>query len=156
MVDSSLPLVDRVRRVMSHEGYNTDLIRVFDVLLKTAKKHKLKDSDMPEAIVIITDCQFDQCLRSNSGWGATVSISDGAFETIKSMYKSAGYTVPKLVFWNAAQQDYGNAPVTMGQHGVILASGTKPGMFAQILGNAKPADFMKKVLGDERYKVINI
>ena len=61
-----------------------------------------------------------------------------------------------MVFWNAAQRDYGNLPVTQHQYGAILVGGCKPGMFEQILSGKTPADFMLQVLNGERYATITL
>ena len=151
-VDSSLPLYDRAKKFVEDVHYSTDLMAVFTLLLNTAVKAGISQCDMPEAIVIITDCQFN----ATDYGGICRNCDKSSFEQIKEMYRQAGYEMPKLVYWNASTCDYANMPITVNDFGVILASGNKPGMFKQILSNAKPDQFMKDILNDERYQVISL
>ena len=147
--DNKWSISKKVHHISCAEwGGSTNLMQTFKVVLDAAKMHNLPVEEMPEAIVIISDMQFDQCVYG--GNDAT------AYEQIKTMYSCAGYPVPKLVFWNAAQRDYGNLPVTQHQYGAVLVGGCKPGMFEQILSGKTPADFMLQVLNGERYSTITL
>lgn len=147
-IDPELSLKEKFDILTENAGFNTDLDAVFEILLSTAQKYNISQEEMPEAIIIITDCQFD------TSYCGTVSMSDGVFDMIKKRYSAAGYIAPKLVFWNAAKQNYNNVPITQNEQGVILVSGTRPGMFETILGNKSPFDFMMDVINNERYNII--
>ena len=127
---------------------NTNLERVFSLVLDAAVSHDLPKSEMPEAIVIISDMQFDTCV--NDGNNPT------AYNMITKKYNDAGYPVPKLVFWNVAQSDRGNLPVTQHKYGAVLVGGCQVGLFEQILSGKTPVDFMMKVLNGERYSTITL
>lgn len=148
-VDSKWSLKKRVRHIVENSIVSdTNIESVFTLVLDAAKKHNLPASEMPEAIVIISDMQFNSCV--NGGCDPTV------YQMINRMYEGAGYTVPKIVFWNVAQKDYGNLPVTQHEYGAVLVGGCKPGMFEQILSGKTPADFMLKILNGERYSIITL
>lgn len=148
-VDGKWSLKKRIEHIVENSIVaNTNIERVFNLVLDAAVKHNLPVSEMPEAIVIISDMQFDGCV--NGGNNPTV------YNMIRVKYERAGYPVPKLVFWNAAQRDYGNLPVTQHELGATLVGGCKPGMLEQILSSKTPVDFMLNVLSNERYSVITI
>jgi hypothetical protein len=147
--DDKWGIKKKVQHIASADwGGSTNLIATFELVLNAAKKHKLPAEEMPEAIVIISDMQFDACVYGGN--------NEAAYDRIRTMYSCAGYRVPKLVFWNAALRDYGNLPVTQHQYGAVLVGGCKPGMFEQILSGKTPADFMLQVLNGERYSAITL
>ena len=103
---------------------------------------------MPQCIIIISDMQFDSCVE---GAG-----NPTAYEMIRQRFEAAGYAMPRLVFWNVAQRDYGNVPVRYDQQGTMLVGGCKPGRFEQLLSGKTPEDFMLSVLNGERYQPITL
>ena len=146
-VDSKWKLETKIKHIVEKSIIeNTNLERVFRLVLDAAVSHDLPKSEMPEAIVIISDMQFDSCVEDGN--------NPTAYEMITKMYNDAGYPVPKLVFWNVAQQNYGNLPVTQHKYGAVLVGGCKPGLFEQILSGKTPVDFMMQVLNGERYSSI--
>ena len=146
-VDSKWKLETKIKHIVEKSIIeNTNLERVFSLVLDAAVSHDLPKSEMPEAIVIISDMQFDSCVEDGN--------NPTAYEMITEMYNDAGYPVPKLVFWNVAQQNYGNLPVTQHKYGAVLVGGCKPGLFEQILSGKTPVDFMMQVLENERYSPI--
>lgn len=148
-IERSWDLKTKINRIANEDvGYNTDLIKVFRTVLDAATKHKLPQEEMPSTIVIISDMQFDSYQMRNT---------DGrSFSIIRNMYEKAGYTMPKLVYWNAADVCYDNVPVTVNDRGVMLLSGCKPGMFEQMMQNVSPLEFMLSVVNDARYQMIEI
>lgn len=147
-VDSNWSLKKRVEYIYNKSIVDdTNLIGVYELILKAAKEHNLPVEEMPEAVVMISDMQFNYCVTGGQ--------NQTAYDKIRTMYMGAGYPVPKLVFWNVAQNVYGNLPVTQHQYGAVLVGGCKPGMFEQILSGKTPIDFMLKILNGERYSVIS-
>ena len=148
-VDSAWPLKQKVEYMLDMDwGMNTDLEAVFRLVLDAAVQAELPAEQMPQCIIIISDMQFDSCVH---GAG-----NPPAYEMIRQRYEAAGYTMPRLVFWNAAQRNYGNVPVRYDQQGTMLVGGCRPGMFEQILSGKTPADFMFSVLNSERYQPITL
>ena len=121
---------------------NTDLQKVFELLLDTAKKNHLSQSELPETLYIITDMEFDRCTS-----GADITN----FEYARKAFESNGYKLPQVVFWNVQSRN-SQAPVTMNEQGVLLVSGCTPRLFSMITsGMYSPYDFMMEVIGSERY-----
>lgn len=148
-IDRNWDLYTKVKMIANKDiGYNTDLIKVFDTVLKAAVRKHIPQSEMPASIVIISDMQFDAYQMTNTD-GRSISI-------IKEKYEKAGYTMPKIVYWNVAEDNYGNTPITVNDRGVVMVNGCKPGMFEQILQGIGPVDFMLSIINDARYQQITI
>lgn len=125
-------------------GLNTDIEKVFDILLDEALKHNVSEEEMPKNIIIISDMEFD-C--------ATYNTDKTTFESICSKYKAHGYTVPKIIFWNVSGNSI-HTPVLHDTVDTVLIGGYKPGMYDVILGSKTPADFMNNILNSDEYKDI--
>lgn len=148
-VDPAWPLKQKVEYMLDMDwGMNTNLEAVFRLVLDAAVQAALPAEQMPQCIIIISDMQFDSCVE---GAG-----NPSAYEMIRQRYEAAGYAMPRLVFWNVAQRNYGNVPVRYDQQGTMLVGGCKPGMFEQLLSGKTPADFMLSVLNSERYQPITL
>jgi len=128
-----------------NEIANTDIEKVFRLILSTAVKNKTPQNELPSTIYIISDMEFDYC-------------SDNAdltnFENAKKAFAKYGYQLPIVVFWNV-QSRAKQQPVTINEQGVVLVSGCSPRVFSMVMsGNLSPYAFMLETLGIERYKKI--
>lgn len=132
------------------EVANTNVEAVFDLLLTTALKYKMKQSDIPKNILILSDMEFDFCARSNSGSG--IEMKD--FEIIKKRWKDAGYDLPRLVFWNIMSRT-GTIPVKENKLGVALVSGFSPSIVRMVLSTElDPFKVLLDQLNTERYRPV--
>jgi hypothetical protein len=139
-------IYDRVKYAASYnEVANTNIQKVFELILRTAVKNKLPRHELPATVYIISDMEFDAC---TCGAGLT------NFEYAKDLFEQHGYTLPTLVFWNVASRNQ-QQPVGMNEKGVVLVSGASPRVFSMIKsGNLSPYAFMMDTLGAERYTKI--
>lgn len=137
---------DRLQYAASFcEVANTDLEAVFRLILDTAVRRGLPQSELPAQLIIISDMEFDQCVDNSS---ATV------FEAARRQYAEQGYALPRIVFWNVDSRR-GHQPVRQNEQGVTLVSGVTPRIFSMIAGgNFSPYTLMMEVLGGERYAPI--
>lgn len=139
-------LNQKIRNLESaHWNMNTDLQKVFDLILDTAVDNQVKEVDMPKTIYIISDMEFDEATSDNKKTN---------FKIIKQKYKEAGYELPILVFWNVDSKQ-NNTPVTKETDGVLLISGSSPSVFKMVMKRTTPYDFMLSVLNSDRYKKID-
>lgn len=138
--------VDRLRYVASfNEVADTNLEAVFDLILQTAVKNRLKQEELPAKLIIVTDMEFNRCVQN-------ASLSN--FEQAKQKFEENGYKLPDVVFWNVASRNR-QQPVTKNEQGVALVSGVTPRLFSMIAGGTlSPYDFMMEVLNGERYAKI--
>lgn len=104
----------------SEWGYNTDIQKVFEVLLSAAKNNNVPEEEMPKCIYIISDMEFDTCVNGGN--------SMKMFDAMRALYEEAGYELPKVVFWNVDARN-NNLPVTFSETGVALVSGASPSIF---------------------------
>lgn len=135
--------VDHCRKY--NEVANTDLQKVFELILKTAVKHELPQSQLPATLYIISDMEFDHCAE-----GAELTN----FELAKKRFEKHGYQLPRVVFWNVASRNQ-QQPVTQNEQGVALVSGDSPRIFGMLSsGDLSPVALMLDILGGERYACI--
>ena len=129
-----------------NECANTNIQKVFELILKTATKNKLSQKDMPETIYIISDMEFDSC---------TVDADLTNFEYIKKKFNETGYKLPRLVFWNVNSWQQ-QVPVKENEQGVVLVSGCTPKIFEMVMdGETSPYKFMLDTINTERYEKIS-
>ena len=125
-----------------NECANTNIQKVFELILATAVKNRLPQEELPETLYFISDMEFDCCADN-------AKLTN--FEYAKKLFEDHGYQMPKVVFWNV-QSRKRQQPVSMNDKGVILVSGCSPRIFTMVAsGQFDPAEFMKEVLLGERY-----
>jgi len=119
---------------------NTNLQAAFNKILSHAEMFNVPAEDMPKYLFVVSDMEFDDC-------------TDGTnYMCLESQYKSAGYDLPKVVFWNVQSRNK-QTQVTMNQKGVYLVSGCSPSIFRAAI-NAKavtPLEMMLDVINVDRY-----
>lgn len=139
-------IYDKVKHAASfNEVANTNVQKVFELILHTAVKNRLAQEEMPTTIYIISDMEFDACAR-----GADITN----FNNAKGLFAQHGYTLPTVIFWNVASRNE-QQPVTMNEKGVALVSGASPRVFSMITsGHLTPHALMMDTLSAERYAKI--
>lgn len=150
---------DKVDRIVSTNlCENTNIEGAFDMLLSTAIANHVKQSDLPEYIIVISDMEFDSA-TGNYSWSRrnTSQINSRNAETvmegIERKWNQSGYVMPKLIFWNVdARQN--NIPM-LGNDYVSYVSGFSPSIFQSILTGKTGYELMMETLDKERYSVIS-
>ena len=126
-------------------GMSTDICLAVDKVLSVALQGNVPDSEMPKMLLILSDMQFDSCAEMDAS----------AMEMITCKYSQAGYTLPKIVFWNLATRS--NVPVTCTEQGVALVSGFSPSILKSILSadtsKFDPYNIMLETIMKERYDI---
>jgi len=123
---------------------STNLDRVFELLLNTAKLKGVNNDDMIKNIVIISDMQWNQA-TSNCGFTA--------FQRAQQMFKQAGYEIPRVIFWNVNGKMTA-IPITMNETGSLLISGFSAELLKDLIEsgfNTDPVGFLLNVIG--KYEV---
>ena len=124
---------------------NTNIERVFELILNAAKNNSVSQDEMPARLYIISDMEFDRCAED-------ASLTN--FEYAKKIFAEAGYQLPRVVFWNVASRTK-QQPVTRNEQGVALVSGCSPRIFGMLSsGNLSPMGYMLDILGTKRYAKI--
>lgn len=130
-----------------NECSDTNIERVFDLLLNTAVKNHLNQSDMPKRLYIISDMEFNGCVYG----GNDLTV----FEAMKRKYGRYGFVLPDIIFWNVCSHG-DNIPVKMTETGVSLVSGATPAIFDMVSsGDLSPEKIMNDMIFDARYSEIS-
>ena len=134
---------ERIRQLEDADwGNNTNLVGVFELILRKAIDTNAPQEIMPKTILVISDMEFDSCAKLTN------------YETIKQAYKVSGYECPNIVFWNVNGRT-NNVPITVNDQGVALISGASPSIIKSVLYNEiDPITIMNKTLDTERYSII--
>ena len=128
-----------------NEVANTNIQKVFELILRTAVKNQVSQAEMPSTLYIISDMEFDYCAEG---------ADQTNFEYAKKIYAEAGYQLPRVVFWNVQSRNQ-QQPVTQNEQGVALVSGCTPRIFSMLRsGILSPLGYMLDILGAERYAKI--
>lgn len=141
-------LRDKISHALKHDEIsNTDIEKVFNLILDTAIKNKCSQDEIPNNILILSDMEFDQ--------GTYHRCDKSLFQNIAEKYKNAGYKLPRLVFWNLASRT-GTIPVIQNDLGVALISGFSTNLVKMVLdGETDPYKCLVKVLESDRYKKVS-
>ncbi len=139
-------ILEKVRYCHNYnEVANTNIQKVFELILRAAVKNKVPQTEMPSTLYIISDMEFDYCAE-----GADITN----FEYAKKIFAEAGYQLPRVVFWNVQSRNQ-QQPVTQNEQGVALVSGCSPRIFNMLKsGILSPLGYMLDILGAERYEKI--
>ncbi|QPX62974.1 von Willebrand factor A-like domain protein [Campylobacter phage F336] len=125
----------------SNWGMNTDFDKTFDLILNRAKADSLSQEDLPDALVVLSDMEFDEAQRDG----------ETNFEYIRDSFKNSGYKMPELIFWNINGKS-GNVPVKKDENGTCLISGFSPSIVKGLLTNdLNPEKIMFETINKERY-----
>ena len=145
-------LKDKVIEMSKYDDCtNTDIEKVFMLILETAVKSKMVQSDMPDRILIVSDMEFDAATsKTKFGWGMKA-----LFEELADRYAKCGYKLPKLVFWNINSRT-NTIPMFENEMGVVMVSGFSPNIMSMVMsGQADPWLALKEKLDDKRYDCIS-
>ena len=139
-------IVDKARYCETfNECANTNIQKVFELVLNAAVRNRVPQKDLPSTLYIISDMEFDSC-------AAGASLTN--FEYAAKLFRQAGYRLPNVVFWNVSSRNQ-QQPVTMNEQGVALVSGCSPRIFSMVMeGSLDPFTFMLSVIDTERYAPI--
>lgn len=143
-------LFDQVRNLSRADwGMNTDIVRVFRSILDMALSENIDPREMVSKVIIVSDMEFD--IADDRMKSETV------FETIRREFKSHGFDLPELVFWNVSARNE-QFPMTSLDNGVQLVSGLSPILFESILKGKRLSarEMVESVVDVDRYTVIRV
>ena len=141
-------LADCVRRLYSTDvGYNTNLEKAFDYILRHAIANGVSNEEMPAALVVVSDMEIDRYMRQSR-----MDFVDA----MKAKFARHGYTLPKLILWNVEAR---NDTFLSKQEGVICVGGQSASTFRELCGNLDGKttwDIMCETLGNKMYDCVTV
>ena len=130
-----------------NEVADTNLEAVFRLILDTAVRHKVPESELPSKLSIISDMQFNYCIIGGN--------DEPMFREMRKLYKKHGYKLPDIIFWNVNSR-CDAIPVNRSETGAALVSGYSPAVFDMVIGgDISPEKVMNEILSSERYAAIS-
>lgn len=116
-------LIEKIKNMREINARNTDIDKVFDLILKTSIKNKLRQEELPSHILIISDMEFDHGVYSKNGTN---------FSGWKKAFVEKGYKLPNIIFWNVACFTRGT-PITNFDNDVAIVSGFSTNILENLL-----------------------
>jgi hypothetical protein len=147
---SNLHLQDKLTKISNSSwGMNTNFEKSYNLILDTATSFNVSQEDMPTMLLVLSDMQFD---ASQNGRNRP------HLELIRKRFERAGYTMPKLVFWNLRDSIYNGSPAQSGDDGVAMVSGFSPVLMKAILecDDFNPMDMMMESLKEIQVDCTNL
>lgn len=147
--------VDMVERIVATDlCENTDLDKVFDLLLDTVK-NGAKQTDLPSRLVVISDMQIDEATRGGwydhgNEWNQDNSRRN--MEIIREKWAEAGVKMPKLYYWNVNAK---NPVILDSGDDVSFVSGCSPILFEGICRGVTGKALCLEKLNSARYEPIH-
>lgn len=135
-----------VKCYSNNDCSNTDIYKVFRLILDTAVSAGMSQSDLPDNILIFSDMEFD---GNRFNWGERL------FTTISKDYEAAGYKLPRLIFWNLKSRTE-TIPMIHNEMGLVLTSGFSQNAAKMIMsGELDPMKALEEVLHSDRYDAVS-
>jgi hypothetical protein len=135
---------------------STRIDKALDLILSTAKFFKLSNDMMPTSLIIISDMQFSDGVTSGSNirYSWNYQHKSGPVTPVKECLQKwveAGYTPPKIIYWNTA--GYTGAPDTVDNTNIAMISGFSPAVLKNIFNgdNLSPMAVLNTTL--KKYQV---
>lgn len=136
------------------EMANTNIEAVFDLILGVAIKNEITSEEMIKNILIISDMEFD---RAQNSWVNQANpLSESLFEAIAKKYADAGYSLPRLIFWNVNSRTQ-TIPLSENELGVALVSGFSQNVLKMVLScEYDPYKVLIETITSPRYEKITV
>ena len=146
-------LKDKIVEMSNYDDCsNTDIEKVFMLILETAINSKMNQSDLPERILIVSDMEFDTATYNTN---CNAYGMKALFDELADRYAKWGYKLPRLVFWNVNSRT-NTVPMTENEMGVVMVSGFSPNIMSMVMSDqTDPWLALKEKLDDKRYDCVS-
>ena len=148
-IDEGASLRDCIRKVSRGPWTgSTNLTGAMRKILHDAVSNSVAPEEMPKALVVISDMEIDAAQR----WG---SDKWDYADALAEEFERAGYTMPKLIFWNVNSR---NDTFLTKNKNTLLVSGQSPSTFRSVLKsiNKTAYEAMLEVLNDPMYDCVRV
>ena len=133
-----------------NEVSNTDIEKVFRLILFVAVQNDIPQDEMIKNILIISDMEFDKA--QTCGWKSHPNpLTPRLFDHIKGLYEEKGYKLPKLIFWNVNSRTK-TIPMIENELGVTLVSGFSQNVLRMVMSSKyDPYEVLIEQITNPRY-----
>ncbi len=111
---------------------NTNIEKVFDLILNTAILNHLKQEELPSKLYIISDMQWDASVYDNLGMGKSLK-PETFISKMRNKYAKQGYNLPALVYWNVRSSQCGMFQQGSKEDNCCMVSGFSPSLFKSVI-----------------------
>ena len=146
-VESYETLQSMCEKAFRDVGYNTDLDRAFEQILRMAICGNASNEDLPRALVVISDMEIDSYYRRPNELDFV--------DKWRNRFMEAGYDMPQLVLWNVAARQ--NTYVSSARPSVKFLSGSSASVFRDLIDTlncANAYEAMVKTLMNPIYNCV--
>jgi len=138
-------------------GGSTNFLKAMDLILDVAQSQKLKQTQMPEWFLVLSDMQFNSANEGQS-WKTMYEKINENFASVGQMVCGEPYKPPQIIFWNLRGNTNG-FPVVADQPGCVMVSGFSVAILKEIfrsqdLRSITPWLNLKSTLDGNRYEII--
>jgi hypothetical protein len=130
---------------------NTDIEKAFMLILQTALDDEVPEVEMPAALVIISDMQFDAAQNYYNRY------TDTMHDKMAELFERNGYALPHIVYWNVEDRR-ATYQAKSDTKGVSLASGHSTSVFKSLVTSIgkTPYESMLDVLNAPEYDIVKL
>ena len=129
-------------------GYSTNLEKAFLAILETAVNYRVPNSEMPKALVVISDMEIDKYMRPGRHWDF--------LDVMRHRFANYGYALPHIILWNVnARKD----TFLSQSEDILFVSGQSASVFKQLCQNLDGItayDLMIQTLNGPAYSKVRI
>lgn len=128
------------------EVADTNIYKTMKLVLNTAVNNNMKQEELPNTILIISDMQFN---------GSRFNFDESLFDGIKKEFENCGYKLPKICFWNLCSYNAKTIPLQQNEYGLILCSGFSINNLKMFMsGEVDPLKVLLETINSERYELV--
>lgn len=152
---------------------NTNIEKVFNLILDTAVANRLPQEDLPSKLYIISDMQFDEASGQRDTWGhrgKKITFMD----SMKAKFAAEGYIMPAIVYWNVRASKCGMFQQKVDGEDCCMVSGYSASLFKSVIDGTEfveevnekgetvikqkidPMNVMLTTLNNERYNRVYV
>lgn len=155
-------LAEKVTCIPEINASNTSIEGAFNLILDTAINNNLKQEDLPKALIIISDMEFDSATNElryyyRSDKKEQIEKHNKLMDELRQKFYNYGYELPKIIYWNVdSRNDVYHA--TCEQHNVAMVSGQSASTFKTVLKSIDEDayEMMLNALNDSIYDVVRV
>lgn len=139
--------------IPNNVGYNTNIMAVFELYLKSLVDSHIPTSATLPTIVIFSDMEFDKEAPHYMGFK---NDDPCLFAAIRRKFIDAGYDLPRIVLWNLSSRS-GGVPLRTNDAGLVMISGLNQATMDMVfMEKTDPFEILCDKLNSARYSNITL